>query len=44
MPVGFVWAAGESAVVGDVRRRLVARGQDPDRIQFTGYWRLGGPL
>lgn len=43
-PAGFAWVAGESSVVTTVRRHLLARGQEPDRVQFTGYWRLGGPL
>ncbi|MEB8326060.1 siderophore-interacting protein [Dietzia kunjamensis] len=44
LPTGFAWVAGESGVVTAVRRHLLARGQEPDRVQFTGYWRLGGPL
>lgn len=44
LPAGFAWVAGESGMVTAVRRHLLARGQEPDRVQFTGYWRLGGPL
>ncbi|MCZ4541660.1 siderophore-interacting protein [Dietzia maris] len=44
LPTGFAWVAGESGMVAAVRRHLLARGQEPDRVQFTGYWRLGGPL
>ncbi|MCT1864874.1 hypothetical protein HMPREF3086_09525 [Dietzia sp. HMSC21D01] len=44
VPAGFAWVAGESGMVAAVRRHLLARGQEPDRVQFTGYWRLGGPL
>ena len=44
VPCGFAWVAGESGVVAAVRRHLLDRGQEPDRVQFTGYWRLGGPL
>ena len=44
LPAGFAWVAGESGMVIAVRRHLLARGQEPDRVQFTGYWRLGGPL
>lgn len=44
VPTGFAWVAGESGMVAALRRHLVARGQAPDRIQFTGYWRLGGSL
>ncbi|WP_156523573.1 siderophore-interacting protein [Dietzia sp. 111N12-1] len=44
LPTGFAWVAGESGMVTAVRRHLLARGQEPDRVQFTGYWRLGGPL
>ena len=44
LPTGFAWVAGESGMVTTVRRHLLARGQEPDRVQFTGYWRLGGPL
>ena len=44
LPTGFAWVAGESGMVTAVRRQLLARGQEPDRVQFTGYWRLGGPL
>lgn len=40
----FAWVACESGMVGDIRRVLIERGQPVDRIQFTGYWRLGGPL
>ncbi|WP_256820425.1 siderophore-interacting protein [Dietzia sp. Die43] len=43
LPTGFAWVAGESGMVSAVRRHLLDRGQNPDRIQFTGYWRLGGP-
>ncbi|WP_206473143.1 siderophore-interacting protein [Dietzia sp. KRD202] len=43
-PTGFAWVAGESGMVTAVRRHLLARGQEADRVQFTGYWRLGGPL
>ncbi|MEB8326010.1 siderophore-interacting protein [Dietzia kunjamensis] len=42
LPTGFAWVAGESGMVTAVRRHLLDRGQDPDRVQFTGYWRLGG--
>lgn len=44
LPAGFAWVAGESGMVTAVRRHLLARGQEPDRVQFTGYWRLDGPL
>ncbi|MBB1022545.1 siderophore-interacting protein [Dietzia sp. E1] len=44
VPCGFAWVAGESGMVAAVRRHLLDRGQEPDRVQFTGYWRLGGPL
>ncbi|MEV8222294.1 siderophore-interacting protein [Dietzia maris] len=44
LPTGFAWVAGESGMVTAVRRHLLARGQEADRVQFTGYWRLGGPL
>lgn len=44
LPAGFAWVAGESGMVTAVRRHLLARGEEPDRVQFTGYWRLGGPL
>ncbi|PTM87469.1 siderophore-interacting protein [Dietzia psychralcaliphila] len=44
LPTDFAWVAGEAGMVGDLRRHLIARGQPPDRVQFTGYWRLGGPL
>lgn len=44
LPTGFAWVAGESGMVTAVRRHLLARGQELDRVQFTGYWRLGGPL
>ncbi|TCJ71320.1 UNVERIFIED_ORG: NADPH-dependent ferric siderophore reductase [Dietzia maris] len=43
-PTGFAWVAGESGMVTAARRHLLARGQEPDRVQFTGYWSLGGPL
>ena len=39
---GFAWLAGESALVTDLRRWLVAeRGLPKARVQFTGYWRRG---
>lgn len=39
---GFAWLAGESALVTDLRRWLVAeRGMAKERVQFTGYWRRG---
>jgi len=41
---GFAWVAGESEMVTSVRRRLLDCGHTPDRVQFTGYWRLGGSL
>ncbi|OAH62891.1 hypothetical protein AYJ66_12050 [Dietzia cinnamea] len=44
LPTGFAWVAGESGMVTAVRRHLLARGQEAARVQFTGYWRLGGPL
>lgn len=44
LPTGFAWVAGESGMVTAVRRHLLARGQEVARVQFTGYWRLGGPL
>ncbi|MBS7549180.1 SIP domain-containing protein [Dietzia massiliensis] len=44
VPFGFAWVAGEAGMVAAVRRHLLDRGQDSDRVQFTGYWRLGGPL
>lgn len=44
LPTDFAWVAGEAGLVGEVRRQLVAGGLEPDRIQFTGYWRLGGAL
>lgn len=38
----WAWVAGESALVGDIRRRLVQQhGLDKTRIQFTGYWKVG---
>lgn len=40
----FAWVACESGMAGDIRRGLIERGQPVDRVQFTGYWRLGGPL
>lgn len=43
-PTGFAWVAGESGMVTAVRRHLLACDQEADRVQFTGYWRLGGPL
>lgn len=40
----WAWVAGESALVGDIRRRLIQEnGLDKARIQFTGYWKLGSP-
>ncbi|MCY1657960.1 siderophore-interacting protein [Dietzia sp. SL131] len=44
LPTGFAWVAGESGMVTAVRRHLLARGQEAARVQFTGYWRLCGPL
>lgn len=44
VPCGFAWVAGEAGMVAAVRRHLLDRGQEPDRVQFTGYWRVGGPL
>jgi len=44
LPTGFAWVAGEAGMVAAVRRHLLDRGQDAERVQFTGYWRLGGAL
>lgn len=38
----FAWVAGESTVVKTIRRYLVEERDVPkDRVDFTGYWRLG---
>jgi len=38
----YVWAAGEAAALGDVRRHLLGRGLAPERLELVGYWRVGG--
>jgi NADPH-dependent ferric siderophore reductase len=39
---GYVWAAGESAVIRAIRQHLVAeRGIDKSRIRASSYWRHG---
>lgn len=39
---GFIWAAGESTAIRDVRQHLTqARGVDKSRIRASSYWRRG---
>jgi NADPH-dependent ferric siderophore reductase len=38
---GFVWAAGEAAVMRRVRANLVKRGVDKRRIRASAYWKQG---
>jgi NADPH-dependent ferric siderophore reductase len=37
----YAWIAGESGVVRDLRRLLVAHGVDKSDVAFMGYWRRG---
>ncbi|MPZ62387.1 MAG: siderophore-interacting protein [Propionibacteriales bacterium] len=39
----YVWIAGESSMVTDLRRHFVERGIPKDDICFSGYWRKDGP-
>ena len=40
--VQYAWIAGESGMVKALRRHLVGeRGLDRERVEFSGYWRLG---
>lgn len=42
--VAAAWVCGEQSAVADARRHLVRdREVPPDRIVFSGYWRLGRP-
>jgi NADPH-dependent ferric siderophore reductase len=40
--LGYAWLCGEAAIATGARRMLVNdTGTDPDRIMFSGYWRVG---
>lgn len=39
--IDYAWVCGERLGVQEIRRHLVDRGVDKDRITFSGYWRLG---
>ena len=39
---GFVWAAGESRVMADLRKRILAKpGANPKRMRIAAYWKQG---
>ena len=39
---GFVWAAGESRVMADLRKRILAKpGANPKRMRIASYWKQG---
>lgn len=40
-PGTWAWLAGESTLVGKIRRYLIhGHGMDKERIHFTGYWKV----
>ena len=39
---GFVWAAGESRAMADLRKRILAKpGANPKRMRIASYWKQG---
>ncbi|MFT3780085.1 MAG: siderophore-interacting protein [Ottowia sp.] len=38
---GFVWGAGENALMSALRAPLLAQGADPKRMRLSAYWKRG---
>lgn len=38
---GFVWGAGENALMSALRAPLLAKGADPKRMRLSAYWKRG---
>ena len=39
--IDYAWVAGESGMIRQVRRHLVANGLAKQQISFQGYWKRG---